>query len=271
MRRWSCRASSPASSAERPSADFTFQGTLGPQAGEWVSNLVELPAELRARTAIAIPRSRLTLDRSGRTTFSSILRIGESTELALDLDRTGKESFLGQLRVEDQESNATITVNLKPGESGFGFQGNLVSGTLDRILAENGFFRGSMTGDFTAHFFHDRLADSTADGRLALRDFRYGPVPGTTMRVEDALFEARGQTLEIKRALIRLQDEPLELKGTVNARQDQLQLDLDLAAQGIDWNKLKATDLLGTPQHHASWKSSLQTARPSWEHRCGEP
>ena len=231
-------------SAERPSADFTFQGTVGPQAGEWVSNLVELPAELRARTAVAIPRSRLTLDRSGRTTFSSILRIGESTELALDLDRAGKESFLGQLRVEDQESNATITVNLKPGESGFGFQGNLVSGTLDRILAENGFFKGSMTGDFTAHFFHDRLADSTADGRLALRDFRYGPVPGTTMRVEDALFEARGQTLEIKKALIRLQDEPLELKGTVNARQDQLQLDLGLVAQGIDWNKLKATDLL---------------------------
>lgn len=230
--------------AERPSADFSLQGTLGPQATSWLSDVAEIPSELRVRAPLSLLPSRFVLDHSGRTTLSGVFRTGAGAELSLALDRDVQELVLKQLKVHDQETNAIITLSLKLEETGFGFQGNLSGGTLDRLLAANHFFKGTMTGNFSAQLYRNRLADSRAVGQLAFTDFCYAPVPGKTLKVEEALIEAREHVLELKKASIRLQDEPLKLSGTVSAGQNQLLLDLDLGTWSIDWNQLQAGDIL---------------------------
>lgn len=229
--------------ADQPSADFICQGTSGPLAVEWLADTVELPTELRVRAPLSLIQSRFSLDRSGRITLAGVFRTEDGVELSLDLDRGAQELSIKQLKVEDQESNALISVDLKPGETGFSFQGNLTGSTLDRALAANSFFKGSMTGNFSAQLFKDRLADSRAEGQLALRDFYYHSIPGKTLIVEEASFNAGEHALELKSASIRLQDEALKLKGTLRAGPKHLQLDLDLTAQGIDWDRLQTVDL----------------------------
>ena len=226
--------------ASQPAADFTFRGTLGEQANEWISNLTGLSTELRMRTPLSTPGSLLRWEKDGRTSLSGVFQANGGAALSLDLEHTGQDLLLKQLQVEDHESNATITADIKAGELGFSFNGNLAGRTLDRLLATNRLFRGTMTGSLTAQVFQNRLADSKVDGHLSLSGFGYAPVPEQSLRIEDASLEAKGNTLAIKKAAILLQDELLELKGTVRAGQDQVRLDLDLSAEEIAWNRLQA-------------------------------
>lgn len=230
--------------ADQPSAEFTGQGTFGPQAAEWLADRVQLPPALRVRTPLSLMQSRFALDRSGRMTLAGAFRTGDGPELSFELDGGGDEFFIKRLQIDDQESKAHITVMLKRDEVGLGFQGNLTGGTLDRMLAANSFFKGSITGDFGAQLFRNRLADSTARGQLALRDFYYATIPGNTLKVDEALLDGREHAVELKSAAIRLQDEALKLKGSLGTSPKHLLLDLELTARDLDWDRLQTIELL---------------------------
>lgn len=236
------RLSSPA--ADQPSAEFSGQGTSGPQAAEWLADRVQLPPELRVRTPLSLIQSRFALDRSGCMTLAGTFRTADGPELSLELDGGGDELFIKRLQIDDQESKAHIIVKLKRDEVGLGFQGNLTGGTLGRMLAANSFFKGSITGDFSAQLFKDRLADSTAKGQLALRDFSYVAIPRNTLMVDEALLEGGEHAVVLKSAAIRLQDEALKLKGTLGTSPKHLLLDLELTAKDLDWDRLQTIELL---------------------------
>ncbi len=231
--------------AESPLADLTFQGTLGPQAGAWLGELGEVPPELRLRAPLTLTQSRFLRDRSGRTALSGNFRTEEGAELVFDLERGDGELSIRQLKVQDQESRAFITLNLKPGEVGCSFQGELTSRTLDRLLATNHFFKGRIAGDLNLQLFKDHLADSRAEGKLIISDFSYLPVSGKVLVIEEALLEGRGNAVEIKSAAMRLLDEPMKLKGTMTAGESRLLLDWQIQAQGLDWDRLQDENHLG--------------------------
>ncbi len=231
--------------ADSPLADLTFKGTLGPLAGTWLGELGEVPPELRLRAPITLTQSRFHLDRSGRTALSGSLRTADGAELVFDLERGEGELSIRQLKVQDQESRAFITLNLKPSEVDIGFQGKLSSRTLGRLLVTNHFFEGRIAGDLNLQLLKDHLADSRAEGKLTVSDFSYLPVSGNVLLIEEALLEGRGNAVEIKSAAMRLLDEPTKLKGTMTAGENQLLLDWQLLVQGLDWDRLQDKFRLG--------------------------
>lgn len=243
---------------DQPAADLSFRGTVGTESNEWISNLAGLPPELRLRAPFSTPGSILHWEKGGRVGFSGAFQTGGDAKLSLDLEHAEPDLLLKQLRVEDQDSNATITVQIKPEQVDLSFRGNLSGGTLDRMLARNKLFEGTITGGFTAQIFKKRPGDSTVNGHLSLRDFGYGPVPVKTLTLEDASVEGQGNSLAIKKAAILLQDERLDLKGTVGTDQDRIKLALDLSAKEIAWDRLKA---LFSPENR---ETESRTGATAW-------
>ncbi len=227
-------------------ADFTFQGKIGPQAGEWISDLIHLPRDLRLRAPVSTSRTRLIWAKGAPTSLSSVFGVSGGPEVAMDLSLGAQELSINPLVITDQESNASLAVSLKEGEFAFGFKGNLAGGTLDRLFAGNQLFGGSMTGDLTTRLIPARMQDSTADGTLTVKDLWYAPAQGELLTLQDAAIEAKGNSLEVKTASFRVLNSVIELRGKAGIIADQVQLDLDLFADGIDWDHLQEFSPLKT-------------------------
>jgi hypothetical protein len=226
------------------SADLSFRGTMGLQAGEWLFDLIHLPVDLRARTPLSTPGMNLRWTKNDHTTILGTLRVDGGPEVSMDVDQGSQQLSINQLTIRDAESDASFTATIEEAEVGLGFKGNLATGTLDRLLTESRRFSGSVAGDLSAHLVLDRLANSTANGKLSIRDFLYIPAPGMPVRVENASLESKGATLEVHTATLRVMDTPFEVKGNVGIAEGHLRVDLDLLADGINWDELKAISSL---------------------------
>jgi hypothetical protein len=226
------------------SADFSLYGTIGPQAGEWLSDQIHLPTDLRVRTPLSTPGVRFRWTREAQTTLSGILRVSGGPEISMVVDHDPQRLSINQLTIKDEESDAALTLGIKEAEVDFGFKGNLATGTLDRLFTGSRRFSGSAEGDLSARFIPNQLANSTAHGKLSVRDFLYVLAPGMSLRVENASLEAKGANLEVSTAAFRVMDTSFEIKGNVGVAEEQLQVDLDLLADGMDWDKLKSLSSL---------------------------
>jgi len=156
----------------------------------------------------------------------------------MDVNLGAQELSLNPLVITDQESNATLAVSIKEGEFGFEFK-DLDNGTLDRLFARNQLFGGSLTGDLTLHVIPTRMQNSTADGTLDGQ----GPVVRPDARKTS---HSRGCLARSKRKLAGAQNSHVPGAGFSNRTEgnrriiaDQVQLDLDLFTDGIDWNQLR--------------------------------
>jgi hypothetical protein len=222
------------------SADFSFRGTIGPDASEWLSGLIHLPTSLRVRTPLSIPGLRLHWVRNGTTTAAGTLQVNGGPEISISADQDPQRLFINPLSIRDDESDAQLTIDMQGGEIDLGFKGNLTTGTLGRLFTENRRFSGSARGDLTAHLVSSRLSDSTAYGTLNIRDFLYLLLPGKTLTVEKASLEAKGSVLQVDNAALRLMGTAFEVGGNVGFGEGHLQVDADLVTTGINWDDLKA-------------------------------
>ncbi len=224
---------------EPQAADFTFRGEIGAQASEWLSNLFHLPRDLRVRPPLSTSQTHVIWARKAPTRLSSVFRVNEGPEVTMDAILGAQELSINSLTIADQESKATLSLSIQEGAFGIGFKGNLRSGTMDRLFIKNQLFGGSLTGDLTVQVIPNRLPNSTATGKLTVKDLWYSPEQGKPLTLQDASLEASGSSLELKTATFRVLDTLIELKGKAGVVEDQVRLDLDLFADGIDWSQLQ--------------------------------
>jgi hypothetical protein len=220
-------------------AEVAFRGDIGPQAGLLASDLLHLPPDLRVRAPLTTPQTRLNWAQKAPTSLSSTFTVSGGPEVTINLDQSARRLSLNQLSISDQESNATITINIGEDEFGFGFRGNLTAATLDRLFTNNQLLGGSLVGDLSARVIRNQLATSSAEGQLTVKDLWFAPKQGARLALQDASLMAKGKSLEVRTATFRVMDTPMDLKGSLGVTDNQVQLDLDLRADEIDWNKLK--------------------------------
>jgi hypothetical protein len=236
-------------------ADLTFRGEIGPQASVWASDLIRLPSDLRVRAPLTTQETRLSWSKKAPTNLSSAFSVNAGPEVTINVDQGSGELAINQLSIRDQESDATLSITIREGEFGFGFRGNLNAGTMARLFARNHLFGGSLAGDLSARVIPSQLATSTAEGQLTVKDLWYAPKQGAPLALQNASLEAKGTTLEVKTATFRVMETPIELTGNLGVVDNQVQLDLDLRADGIDWNKLKEAYPIEKPGEQSPGKA----------------
>ncbi|MFB0508555.1 MAG: AsmA-like C-terminal domain-containing protein [Thermodesulfobacteriota bacterium] len=219
--------------------DLALEGSMGSEASQWVSDLVRMPPELRIRTPLSISKAHLFWDKNAKTLFSGNLAVKDGPEVSIDIVLNPQELTIKNLLIQDEESRASLTFNLKKREFDLSFSGNLNKKTTDQLLAENQFLAGWIKGDFRAHISVDQPMRSTAQGKLHAANLGSLGKLKVPVRIESVSLNATKNRLKVESAICTWKDSRLMFEGNVDFSANGFLLDMDLSADALKWGNIK--------------------------------
>ena len=219
--------------------DFKLQGNMGPEATEWVSDLIGLPPRLRIRSPLSFSGGHVGWDRNGKIFFSGSLIPKGGPTVSIDMLHNPEELIINSLLIRDEASQATFTLALKEREFHLDFNGNLDKTTLNRLLVKNQILNGLIKGDFAAHILLDNPMRSTAQGKLHGVGLGYPVKLKVPVMIEDVSLEARKNKLKVESAILKWGESDLNLKGSVESSKEEFLVDMSLSADGFEWDNVK--------------------------------
>jgi len=223
----------------QPIAEATFQGNLGPKVMEWSSARFHLPANLRIRAPLTISRARLGWGPKDGISFTGNWHWPGGPDASIDLLYTPEVLTVNRLLIADEGSQAEIGLKLQAMELRLDFNGKLRKATVDRILVKNEFLGGSIRGDFRSHFFIDAPTGSTAKGKLAGDDLDLALVAKLPLVLKNFSLEADKNIIRVQSAALSWEDRHVTLGGSVDFSAEAFLLDMDVAIDGLGWEKVK--------------------------------
>jgi hypothetical protein len=220
-------------------ADFKFQASVGPEAIKWVSDLIDVPPDLRIRAPLSISRAHGVWDKRGETSLLASLTVKDGPNISIDMVLHPEELIIKNLLIKDRNSQASFVLRLKQREFHLDFAGHLEKSTLDKLLTENQILTGRIEGDLEAHILLDHPMRSTAQGKLKGIGLGYPLELRVPLTIENVSLKAKKNTLTVESALITWEDSHLNLGGNVKFGEDGFRFDMDLSADGFEWEKIE--------------------------------
>ncbi|MBW1743801.1 MAG: AsmA family protein, partial [Deltaproteobacteria bacterium] len=219
--------------------EIAFAGTIEPEAVEWVSKLIHLPRELYLKSPVSVSQARLAWEKGVGASFSGKMAAEKGTTISIDVIHTPGELMVRELLIKDQKSDASITFNLKEEEFGLSFSGELHKSTLDRCLLANECLDGWIKGDFQTQVALGQPARTVANGKLKAENIAIPWILKVPTKIEDISLDATQNNLRVGSALVTLGDDRITLNGDVTAKEQGLVLDMNLAAQEVEWDHIR--------------------------------
>jgi|GEM_PF-318906 len=219
--------------------EMTIGGSLGPQSNQWTSDAIQLPVDYRLRAPVSVAGAHVNWTRGGKTHFAGKMEVRDGPAFQIDLLQGPGELTIDNLAVKDGNSNATLSLNLRKEAFDLRFSGTLSKSSLDGLLQRNRLLKGWVKGDLQAHILTDSPMSSTARGELDMMGFEYAQKQKAPVIIEKASLSAEGNRVTIKSALVDWQDIHMNLKGNVDFSPRGFMLDMDLLADGFDWEKIR--------------------------------
>jgi hypothetical protein len=243
--------------------DFTLRGNVGSKAMKWLSDLADLPPELRIRAPLSISRAHGVWDKNGRTSFSANLAVKDGPKISMDVLLSPEELRINSLLIKDRESNANFALIAKERELHLDFNGHLDKITVDKIFKRNEILTGRIDGDFEAHILLDHPMRSTAQGKLRGRGLGYPLELKIPLRLEDVSLVAKKNKLKVESALLTWGDSHLSLKGDMDFAEDEFLFDMDLSADGLEWERVEKilqeeNQESGSEGHTGFWNTPIE-------------
>ncbi len=219
--------------------DVRLGGNMGPEATEWVSDLIGLPPRLRIRSPLSFSGAHVGWDRNGRISFSGSLVPKGGPKITIDMLHSPTELTIRNVSIRDEVSHATFGLRLKEREFHLNFKGDLEKTTLDRLLVKNQILTGAIKGDFEAHILLDNPMRSTAHGKLRGVGLGYPVKLKVPVVIEDVSLEARKNKLNVESAILTWGENHLNLDGNVGCSEGDFLIDMSLSADGFEWENAK--------------------------------
>ncbi|MHC4459246.1 MAG: YhdP family protein, partial [Planctomycetota bacterium] len=220
-------------------ADITFEGDMGPEATQWLSHLIRLPAEVYPRPPLLISHARLLWRKGTRTSFTGDLVAKNGTRVSIDATRNPGDLIINKLLIQDEASHASIQLDFKNRECGLDFIGHLSKTTIDNLLAKTPIAAGWIRGDFHTQIVIDHPMQSTAHGKLAGQSIVLQLKPDVTLNIDSVSLDAASNKIKVASAVVTWEDTHMVLAGDVNFSEEELLFDLDLSTSSMDWVKIK--------------------------------
>jgi hypothetical protein len=220
-------------------AEISLGGDAGPEAVRWVSDRINLPPELNFRAPLSVSTSSLVWDKGGRTSFKGDLSVPRGPKVSVDLYTTPDELLIRNLSVKDQESDSSLSLDLKDREFHLNFSGNVTAGTTERILVKSRFPRGWVKGDFETHVILDQPARSTGRGKLEGKDLIFPWNVGVPTKIDRISLAAIGDRVNVEAMDLTWGDKQISVQGEVHVSSNMWLADMSLMTNGIEWETLR--------------------------------
>lgn len=218
-------------------AELDASGEIGEKTIKWIADLRHIPRELNARPPLTVANGRLVWKRNTETSFSAELLPTGGPRVSIDQTWQQERLIIRKLFIEDDESVASITLDLQPKAFDLGFSGNLTKATADKLLQDNQILTGWVRGDFNARVQLERNIESTATGSLRGEGLRL-PVMDGLERVDQFSISAAQNLLNVDSATVYWQNNAFRLNGKVTFSSAGLLLDMNAAVDEILWGKI---------------------------------
>ncbi|MFH2218822.1 MAG: AsmA-like C-terminal domain-containing protein [Pseudomonadota bacterium] len=219
-------------------ADMAFQGEMGPEALQKISDLINLPPELGVRSPLTVSQSRITWDNGGPTAFTGVLAVKGGPEVSLDVNLDAGKLMVKDLHIRDKTSDTKMAMTVDDKTIGLDFKGNLNRSTLDGLLKQNRFLTGGIDGDFRVRILRDQPLRSWIWGKLHATGLEHPWQPEALVKIENVSLSSTENRLLVESILFTLGENSLSLGGTVEMDENGPRFDLDLSADGIEWENV---------------------------------
>lgn len=218
-------------------AELDASGELGEKTITWIADLRHIPRELNARPPLKVANGRLIWKKNIETSFSAELMPTGGPRVSIDQTWQHERLIIRKLFIDDDESTATLTLDLQPKAFDLSFSGNLTKATADKLLQDNQILTGWVRGDFNARVQLERNIESTATGALQGEGLRL-PVMDGLERVDHFSISAAQNLLNVDSATVYWHDNAFRLNGKVTFSSAGLLLDMNAAVDEILWGKI---------------------------------
>jgi hypothetical protein len=232
---------------EQKKSDLTFHGEAGKKTTEWVSRLIDMPAELVPRSPVSVSNARLTRDGDSQTSFTGDLAISEGPGLSLDVTVMPGETMIRELSVKDRESDASMALTLNDEEINVDYAGRLTPGTMEDLFVSPLLKRQMMDGDLHVRISRDVPLQFSAVGNLSAENVYLPLAEDVPSSIESISVEAAGDRVTISNAALMLADRRLTAEGIITSTEKGMRFALDTSSDGIEWDRLSRvfdTDLM---------------------------
>jgi uncharacterized protein involved in outer membrane biogenesis len=216
-------------------AELGFDGKMGPKVSQWFSKVLYMPPELSFRAPLFFKKAHLWWAKGDRAAFKGLLSVQKANEITLDVVHTPQALDIRQLGVQDDESQASLSFQLKGRELSLDFVGNLTRSTVDKILVSETFPSGSIKGDFHVHLDLDAPIRSKAKGRVEVGNLVLPWGRGFPSLIESVRLQALEDRLNVDSTVVKWGDHRLAMKGDLTTSKKNLVFDLDIKTDEFDW------------------------------------
>ncbi|RLB28846.1 MAG: hypothetical protein DRG66_02980 [Deltaproteobacteria bacterium] len=233
-----------------PTIDLNFNGEIGLEAIQWISDVVDLPYQFNLKSPLSISKAHLTRNSLQETAFSGNLAMQQDIKIFTDFLLDPQQLRIKKLSSQDETSSATFKLVANKKALDFSFIGNLDKITLDHIIKENKILEGQIKGDFQAHIYLDQPFGFEFQGKLHVRDLTLPEQQGISLKINRLSTEAEGNKVHIESTKLSIANNLLYLKGDVNFLANGILLDMDLSADDLDLNKLNTIADKGNKEYN---------------------
>lgn len=217
------------------SIDLALQGEIGPRVTAWVSELINLPSEMKIRAPFSVADGILSIEKGKKTAFKGGFLFGQGTHVSLSLTKTPDSTTIRDLTVKDRSSNLDASLVLTRETIDASFRGSLAPQTLSAIFADSIYSQASLEGSFRTHVVIERPEQSTAEGRLAGKNIRVPWDRDTPLVVRHIELMAKEQGVVVDAAELAAGGMTFKVKGTLSRLPAWFAVDMDISSDGIEW------------------------------------
>ena len=222
-------------------ADLTFSGKMGPGATKWLSDVINLPSQLRVRAPLSVSQAHLVFEKDAKKIFKGDFVVRESPEVSIDLLLEPDTFSLNHLSIRDEESHASLAIVLKDRELGFNFDGNVTRTTLDSIFLSTLLQQEWIKGNFKAHILTDKPENSSAQGKLEGKNIIVPWKLKAPLTIESFVLDGSNNQVNVQSADLTLGDNRIDTKGDIKFTPDGFLVDMDISSDGVDWQTISQT------------------------------
>jgi hypothetical protein len=215
-------------------------GDVGLAAIAWVGRQGNVAETYLPKAPVTLKAATFGMDAEGGIAVEADMALAQGLAVSTDIRVQSKQVHVKRLHMRDAGTDAVITFRTT-GETApwqITFKGTVDAATLDGMNLQNRIRAGSVTGDIAVELNREAMGRSRIAGTLSARGIDIPETPFGALQLPEASVQAEKNRITIPAATIKWDESQINLSGRAALSSEALKLDMAVAADTLDIDKL---------------------------------
>jgi hypothetical protein len=220
-------------------ADITLEGEMSPEGINWLANQFHVPHEFRIGSAFSVSEGRFIWNKSVKTFFKGDLLLRNGPQISVDVLHEPESFMLKNLRVQDEDSQASAKLTLGKDLFQVEFSGKLNEKTIHKTFIRKLPYLSELQGNFKANILLSQPKRSTALGELTGKDLVFPWGLKVPFHIKSLAIEGEKHQINVNSAVCTWGECQGVLEGTLDFSETEYVFDMGLSSDELILDELK--------------------------------